>query len=352
MKILFKILFLIFLSIIFLHLFAFFGFIIAFAYPVIWIFAQKFTICIVCKSKKIGDYCSFCKQKVPEKYPNEVKTFGSALKNALVLLLIAFISFLFLLFETKVMEQLNLTSSPKTVSFTIPSQKQFRIDEIFPMDIQITGIETPVNAVQTDISFNPEKVEVIDIVTEDSFADIFLQKEINNEAGFARLTGGVTNPGFLGQNGVFGTVLFKAKQPGLLQISFLPTSLVLANDGKGSNVLKDVSDINYLIIPERISPEEAELQKTIELGARVLGSTEQESTTDTKLYFYSPSKLDSNDIAEVKGVSNETSSKIAKHSDSFVVVLIRTVHAYNEFVLKIYLNISHFIQNIIFNIFY
>ena len=90
----------------------------------------------------------------------------------------------------------------------------------------------PINAIQADLGFNPEKVEVVDISTQNSFANIFIQKEINNETGYARLTGGLPNPGFFSDRGIFGTVFFRGKQPGVVKIDFLPSSMVLANDGR------------------------------------------------------------------------------------------------------------------------
>lgn len=91
------------------------------------------------------------------------------------------------------------------------------------MKIDITSIKVPINAVQADIGFEPHKLEVVDVSTEDSFANIFIQKEINNEVGYVRLTGGLPNPGFFADRGVFGTVFFKGISPGIVRIEFLPS---------------------------------------------------------------------------------------------------------------------------------
>jgi hypothetical protein len=153
---------------------------------------------------------------------------------------------------------------------------------MFPMKIEVAGIKTPINAVQADLGFESSKIEVVDISTKDSFASIFVQKEINNKGGYSRLTGGLPNPGFFSDKGVLGTVFFKGKAPGVVKIEFLPSSMVLANDGRGTNVLKDLASVSYLILPEKISPEEEKMQKSIVLQSSVLG----ESTDGAQMKFY------------------------------------------------------------------
>jgi len=151
----------------------------------------------------------------------------------------------------------------------------------------ITGIKVPINAVQADIGFEPHKLEVVDVSTEDSFANIFIQKEINNEVGYVRLTGGLPNPGFFTDHGVFGTVFFKGISPGIVRIEFLPSSMVLGNDGRGTNVVKDLVTVSYLILPERISEEEEEMQKSASIESVVLG----ESSENTQMKFYEETKV-------------------------------------------------------------
>ncbi len=178
-----------------------------------------------------------------------------------MIFVISLLSIAFVYGETLLVRKTGLISTPKTVNFVIPSKGQYRLGEIFPMKIEIAGIETPINAVQADLGFDSNKLEVTYISTKGSFAEIFIQKEINNEAGFARLTGGLPNPGFFSDRGLFGTVYFKAKQPGLVVIEFLPSSLVLANNSEGTNVLKKLDQVSYLILPEEISEEEKHLQR-------------------------------------------------------------------------------------------
>jgi len=267
------------------HILAVFGIFIAVAYPLWWLIFPKQTVCLFCRAKvnvNTEDYCPLCHRKIDKKETIAPKSFTSAVLNGMLVLVFSLISIILVFGESQILFKLGFPPTPKTVSFVIPTKGQYRLGEIFPMKIEIAGIKTAINAVQADLGFEPSKIEVVDISTQDSFASIFVQKEINNDGGYSRLTGGLPNPGFFSDRGVLGTVFFKGKSPGVVKIEFLPSSMVLANDGKGTNVLKDLASVSYLILPEKISPEEEEMQKSIILQPSVLG----ESTNSTQMKFY------------------------------------------------------------------
>lgn len=266
------------------HILAVFGIFIAVLYPFWWLILPKQTICFFCNAKvnvNTEDYCPFCRRKINKADTLAPKSFTSAVFNGVLILVFSTISIILIFGEAQILFKLGFPPTPKTVSFVIPTKGQYRLGEVFPMKIEIVGIKTPINAVQADLGFEASKVEVVDISTKDSFANIFVQKEINNDGGYSRLTGGLPNPGYFSDKGVLGTVFFKGKYPGVVKIEFLPSSMVLANDGKGTNVLKDLTSVSYLILPEKISEEE-EMQKNIILQSSVLG----ESINSTQMKFY------------------------------------------------------------------
>lgn len=280
--IIFSLIILVLLSWFLVHIMAIFGIFIAVAYPVWWLFAPKQTVCFLCRAKIEGDRCPFCQRTVEKSKTISPKSITSATLNGVLILCFSIISVVVVFGESQLLFKLGFPPTPKTVSFIIPTKGQYRLGEIFPMKIEIAGIKTPINAVQADLGFEPAKVEVVDVSTKESFANIFIQKEINNNGGYARLTGGLPNPGFFSEKGVFGTVLFKGKSPGVVKIEFLPSTMVLANDGKGTNVLKDLASASYLILPEKISHEEEKMQNGVIMQSTVLG----ESTNNTQMRFY------------------------------------------------------------------
>lgn len=283
------ILFYSFLSWILVHLLAVFGVFISLAYPIWWAVMPQKTLCFSCRSTRQGKKCKFCNKAVDKKDPTypHITNLRSAILNAFVILAFTAISVLLVYGEAKLLNRLGIPPTSRTVSFVIPPKGQYRLGEIFPMRIEIVGIETPINAIQADISFDSAIVEVVDINTSESFANVFIQKEINNEAGYARLTGGLPNPGFFSDHGVFGTVWFKSKTPGIVKVDFLPTSMVLANDGKGTNVLKEFASVNYLILPEPITTQEEQLQKKLLIPESSESDVLGESTNKTQIKLYS-----------------------------------------------------------------
>jgi len=264
------------------HILAVLGIFLAVAYPLWWLFAPEKTICFLCRAEKEGAKCPFCHREIKKNEGVSPRSLSSAILNGVLILVFSTISFGVVFGESQLLFKLGFPPTPKTASFVIPPKGQYRLGEIFPMKIEINNIKNPINALQADIGFEPQKLEVVDISTNDSFANIFIQKEINNEGGWARLTGGLPNPGFFANSGTFGTVFFKGKAPGLVKIEFLPSSLVLANDGRGTNILKDLPSASYLILPEKISTEEEEQQKKLISQTSVLG----ESTNSAQMKFY------------------------------------------------------------------
>ncbi len=298
------------------HVFAVFGFFAALAYPIWWFLAPKAIPCLMCQVTKEGENCRFCGRPTPKEKVPPPQSFRSALANAFLILLFSLLSLGFVFGEAQVLFRLGFPPTPKTVSLVIPPKGQYRLGEIFPMKIEIVGIKKPVNAIQTDVSFDPRILEVVEVSTKDSFADIFIQKDINNEAGYARLTGGLPNPGFFADRGIFGTVFFKGKRPGVVKVEFLPSSLVLANDGKGTNVLRDLASATYLVLPEELTSEE-QAQQQVLLQPNVLG----EASPETQMKFY--------DEEEGRVLGLQTSKEIEKgkkfNLPKFLANLLETV---------------------------
>ncbi|MFH1546892.1 MAG: cohesin domain-containing protein [bacterium] len=276
------------------HIFALLGVFVALAYPLWYLLAPQSTVCLLCRFH-IRDYkCPLCKRITKPEDPKVPSSLSSAILNGFLILFFSLISVGFIYVERIILNNFGIPATPKTVTFVIPDKGQYKIDEIFSMDINVKGIEVPVNAVQADIKFDQERVEIIDIVTDYSFAEVFIQKSISNDLGYARLTGGLPDPGYYGKEGIFGTVLFRGKSAGIVSVEFLPTSLVLANDKNGTNVLKDYAKASYLILPEKLTPDEVSLQNDL-LSEEVLGTM----VDKTKLEFYDESE------ADVLGIESE-----------------------------------------------
>lgn len=301
------------------HLFTVFGVFLAFAFILRSFFFPEKTNCLICALKTEGERCPFC-NKIVDKKDLRPKTFRSILLNFFLILFLTGLSVVLTFVESKLLFKMGFPPIPKTAYFVIPSQKQYRLEEIFPMKIAIVGIKKPINAVQADIGFEPEKLEAVSVSEEESFAKVFIQKDINNQVGYVRLTGGLSDPGYNQETGTFGTVYFLAKTPGVTTVRFLPSSLVMANDGRGTNILKEYGLISYLILPEKVSEEEKTSQEEAILAPVVLG----EETEGAKVKLYEENKI----------LGSELNKPVTKNKQNdFFSVLLNFWERYNRFVL-------------------
>lgn len=295
-----------------IHIFAVFGIFLALAYPLWWLFVPQNTICLLCRAQKEGSRCPFCRKNIIKVEGVSPQNLTSAIGNGLLLLLFSLVSIGCVYVETQILFSMGFPEPTKTASFVIPEKAHYRIGEIFTMKIALENIDNPINAIQADLGFDPEKIEVVDISTKDSFANIFIEKEINNTQGWARLIGGIPNPGWIDHRGTFGVVYFKAKNPGIVTITFLPSSAVLANDGRGSNILKQLPEVSYVIAPERISDEETQKQAKIFSNKEVLGA----STYSGQMHFYQQKS--------VLGAQTKSDAELGKEAKINIVTYIGT----------------------------
>ena len=220
------------------HVFAIFGVFIAITYPLFWWTNTSKTFPIL---------------------DNVTKNIESPIRqlavSELLILSLTTLSVLIVYAETVFLTNTFLTQTPKTAQIASDSKGTYAVGEVFPMKVNISGMDVPVNAVKTDLSYDPNIAEVVSISTEGSFATIFVEKIVENDVGFARISGGLPNPGFMGSEHLFATFYLKGTRPGVFKVEFLQSSMVLANDGKGTNILQSTRPASFLItVPSENEP--------------------------------------------------------------------------------------------------
>jgi hypothetical protein len=109
-----------------------------------------------------------------------------------------------------------------------------------------------INAAQIDITYDPAKARVENLITENSLCaqNMFLEKSIDNQRGEVRVSCLLPSPGFSGRIGNVVTLALRSIQDGDLALHFATDTEVLANDGLGTNVLRLAIDGNYHIVDE------------------------------------------------------------------------------------------------------
>ncbi len=129
----------------------------------------------------------------------------------------------------------------------LPDNGNFNTGDTERVVIQLlTGGET-INAVQTTIAYDTDKITVTDILTANSFCQLFPIRAVDVANGKATIACGLPTPGYNKTAGTVAELLLHLKQSGTFSLKF-ENSEVLANDGLGTNVLGSTTDAEYHVI--------------------------------------------------------------------------------------------------------
>lgn len=255
------------------HFFSLFGLFLVLAYPLWWLIFPERKVCFLCRLQGTGQNCRHCKRDAMK---GHAMGLGTMILNMMFILAFTGISVLTVYGEYKLINAFFYVS-PKTAEFNSSSQKTVYQGKLFPLELVVDGIERPINAVQLDLSFDPLKLEVVDFISKDSFINIFVEKQIDNSVGFVRISGGIPSPGYDKEVGLFGNLMIRPKEPGVTTIRILPSSAVLLNDGKGTNVMKGTGEYRYLVLPseDTLETEDQTKETTFILGAQAQAREDQ-----------------------------------------------------------------------------
>lgn len=135
-----------------------------------------------------------------------------------------------------------LCSQAEGASFYFsPNSGTFYVGSTFDVSIFVNTGDNNINAVGVDLKFDPRKIQVANPTTGRSFISVWVaQPTYSNTGGTASFQGGVPSPGVNTSSGLISTITFRAVAPGETTVSFLDSSRVLLNDGKGTNILNSM----------------------------------------------------------------------------------------------------------------
>ena len=111
-----------------------------------------------------------------------------------------------------------------------------------------------INSIRAIVNYDPDLIKITDIITTNSLCQngFYLEKEIDNNLGKVIITCVLPNPGFLGRVGKIADLVIQPLKGEVFSLTFDKETQVLANDGLGSNVLRDTVPGSYQVIfPER-----------------------------------------------------------------------------------------------------
>lgn len=131
--------------------------------------------------------------------------------------------------------------------YLAPSQGTFFAGSTFSVSVYLNTKEESINAVQVDLKFPAEMLQVTLPSTGESFVSEWLTPpSYSNTGGIISFRGGIPG-GVITSSGLISTITFRAKSSGVAKIEFLDSSKVYLNDGKGTPVSTFTNNGSYRI---------------------------------------------------------------------------------------------------------
>jgi len=107
------------------------------------------------------------------------------------------------------------------------------------INVMVNPNNKSINAVGVYIDFPANMVNVSEINLDNSFCSLIIDDSIDNINGTANILCGLPSPG-INQEALVGQIIFKKIETGWADINIKKESMVLANDGFGTNILNNI----------------------------------------------------------------------------------------------------------------
>ncbi|MBU4579610.1 cohesin domain-containing protein, partial [Patescibacteria group bacterium] len=164
-----------------------------------------------------------------------------------------------------------------------PSSGSHAVGSTFSVSVLTSSANQAMNAVSGVISFPANKLEIVSLSKSGSIISLWVQEpSFSNVTGTINFEGIVLNPGFIGASGKIITINFKAKAAGSAALSFSSGS-ILANDGKGTNILEGLGSASFSITASASSsgapPAEKNISPSVLPNSKVPSLPEIHSST-------------------------------------------------------------------------
>jgi hypothetical protein len=178
------------------------------------------------------------------------------------LLFIVLFSLFFFIFSDFCQAAILYSESPK---------ENYYEEDVFIVKIMINTEGECINAVDLELIFNPEILEVEDFSRGNSIISLWLKDPVfSNEKGLISFTGGITGgycgkiKGDPGESNILGRVIFKAKKEGFSELNFSQNSEILLNDGLGNRAKLETRKTTINVLSGKSEVSNEEWQKEIE----------------------------------------------------------------------------------------
>ena len=146
-------------------------------------------------------------------------------------------------------------SSPASL-FLGPSAGTYVVGSTFTVSIFVNTNGASINAIQADLKFPSDKLQVVSPSAGKSFIGMWVvQPAYDNRKGSIKFQGALPNPGINTNAGLISEVTFRVVSVGTAVVRFEDSSRVLLNDGKGTDILGQTTGGFYnLALPPPAGP--------------------------------------------------------------------------------------------------
>ncbi|MDE2019279.1 MAG: hypothetical protein KGJ13_02945 [Patescibacteria group bacterium] len=136
-----------------------------------------------------------------------------------------------------------------------PATGTFTVGSTFTVSLYVNTGGQSVNAIQANLAFPPDKLQVVSPSSGQSVIQIWMnQPTYSNLNGTLSFQGAVPNPGINTDAGLLSTVTFRVIATGVAAVSIVNSNVYL-NNGEGTNVLGAVTNgIYHLTLPPPEGP--------------------------------------------------------------------------------------------------
>jgi len=139
-------------------------------------------------------------------------------------------------------ERIPVQASKKTASLDMTITGPATTTNNFILRISTNPNGQSINAVGTSINYSPKEFRATKLSFDNSFCDLFIDKTIDNITGQVSIMCGKPYPG-VSKEATIAEISFTRINKAPNNLSFDPNSLILANDGFGTDVLKEINNL-------------------------------------------------------------------------------------------------------------
>jgi hypothetical protein len=120
-------------------------------------------------------------------------------------------------------------------SFSLQEIKQSADTEHIRVRILVSAGASSINAAEAVIKYNPDIIELTSIQSQNSVFEIEAPVSLDNNNGMISLARGTLTP-ISDTKQTFADLIFRIKQQENVEISLLSSSIIVANDGEGTDI--------------------------------------------------------------------------------------------------------------------